>query len=323
MDDDPEDAGGAAAAGRRGPNALMIERPIIIISPPRSGSTLLFETLSLSPGLWSVGGESHGVIEGIERLHPRARGWESNQLGAAAADAATVSIVRRRFHAALRDRDGTRAQSSPLRRMRLLEKTPRNALRIPFLRRVFPRATFVYLYREPAETMSSMLDGWRSGRYVSYPRLPGWQGMPWSFLLVPQWRSLAANDLAATVAHQWATATSILLDDLSVVPAEQRFVVRYADLVADPREVIGRLCRRLGVRWDTRIDDSLPLSSTTLDPPHPDKWQRNAEELEPMLEATSAVAAKAAFVSREGEERRRLVAHRSAHSPTPARRSTA
>ena len=280
----------------------MIERPIIIISPPRSGSTLLFETLALSPDLWTVGGESHRVIEGLERLHPRARGWESNRLGAAAADAATARIVRRRFRAALRNRDGARPRSSPTRRLRLLEKTPRNALRIPFLRQVFPRATFVYLHREPAETMSSMLDGWRSGRYVSYARLPGWRGPPWSFLLVPQWRALATDDLAAIVAHQWATTTNILLDDLSLVPAEQRCVVRYADLVADPREVIGTLCRRLGVRWDTKIAASLPLSSTTLDPPHPDKWRRNAAELEPMLEATAAVATRAAFVAREGHE---------------------
>ena len=48
----------------------MIERPIIIVSPPRSGSTLLFETLSLSPDLWTVGGESHGVIEGVESAPP-------------------------------------------------------------------------------------------------------------------------------------------------------------------------------------------------------------------------------------------------------------
>ena len=287
----------------------MIVRPIIIVSPPRSGSTLLFETLALSPDLWSVGGESHRVIEGVGSLHPRARGWHSNRLGAAAADPATIRIVRRRFLTALRDRNGSRPSPST-RYLRLLEKTPRNALRIPFLRRVFPRATFVYLHREPAETMSSMLDGWRSGRYVSYPQLPGWQGLPWSFLLVPQWRSLPANDLGATVAHQWAMATSILLDDLSAVPAEQRCVVRYPDLVADPREVIARLCQQLEVRWDTTVADSLPLSSTTLDPPHPDKWRRNEDELAPMLEATAAVAARAASLAREPQRRRRRAGHR-------------
>ena len=83
-----------------------------------------------------------------------------------------------------------------------------------------------------------------------------------------------------------------------MVPAEQRCVVRYANLVADPREAIGMLCRRLGVRWDKQIGASLPLSSTTLDPPAPDKWRRNADELEPILEATAAVATRAASVAR-------------------------
>jgi hypothetical protein len=209
-----------------------------------------------------------------------------------------VQVIRRRFHEALRDRDGRRPPLWPPDGLRLLEKTPRNALRIPFLRRVFPHSTFVYLYREPAETMSSMLDGWRSGRHVSYPRLPGWRGSPWSFLLVPQWQSVAPDNLGATVAHQWAMATRILLDDLAVVPAEQRCVIRYADLVADPREVIGGLCHRLVIRWDRPIGAILPLSSTTLDPPAPDKWRRNADELEPMLEVTAAVAARADSVAR-------------------------
>jgi hypothetical protein len=270
----------------------MITRPIIIVSPPRSGSSLLFETLSMSPDTWTVGGESHRVIEGVPRLHPRAHGWESNRLGAEDAGAGTTHLVHRRFQAAMHDRGGRR----PRRLnggLRLLEKTPRNALRIPFLRTVFPRATFVYLYREPVETMSSMLDGWRSGHHISYHRLPGWTGLPWSFLLVPQWRWLPPHDLARTVAHQWAVATSTLLDDLAALPSGQRFTVRYHDLVTEPSVVIGALCDRLGLRWDLPIEGPLPLSSTTLDPPEPGKWRRNEVELQPMLKATAGVAARA------------------------------
>lgn len=271
----------------------MIFRPVILVCPPRSGSTLLLETLSRSPDLWSVGGESHLVIEGIPRLHPRARGWESNRLGTADADPRTIRAVRRRFHAAVRDRDGRRPPVPP-GDLRLLEKTPRNALRVPFLRAVFPGATFVYLHREPVETMSSMLDGWRSGRYVSYAGLPGWSGLPWSFLLVPGWSSLPHDDLPRIVAHQWATATEVLLDDLAAVPDERRYVVRYEELVSDPGRAIARLCRALGLRWDRPITGPLPPSSTTLAPPEPGKWRRNAAELEPMLTATAAVAARAA-----------------------------
>ncbi len=274
----------------------MISRPIIIVSPPRSGSSLLFETLAGSPDVWTVGGESHRVLEGIPALHPRSRAWESNRLDAADADQRMVRIVRRRFRAAVRDRDG---RPPPLdgRPLRLLEKTPRNALRLPFLRTVFPYATFVVLHRNPAETMSSMLEGWRSGRYVSYPRLPGWTGLPWSFLLVPRWRSLDPDDLASTVAFQWATTTRTLLDDLSGVDPGYVLTVRYDDLVADPRAVISELCARLELRWDRPVPHSLPLSSTTLTAPEPDKWRRGEAELAPMLGAVEAVAARAATFS--------------------------
>jgi LPS sulfotransferase NodH len=276
----------------------MISRPIIIVSPPRSGSNLLFETLSASPDLWTVGGESHRVIEGIPTLHPRARGWESNRLEAVDASAGIIHLVRRRFRAGLRDRDGVRPQVQSAE-LRLLEKTPRNVLRIHFLRKVFPAATFVYLYRNPAETMSSMLDGWRAGGYVSYPGLPGWTGLPWSFLLVPRWRALPPDELAQVVAHQWAVSTATLLEDLAAVPAEQRCVVFYRDLVDDPAAVISRLCDRLGLDWDRPITGSLPLSRTTLAPPAADKWRRNAAELEPMLAATRTVAARAATVANQ------------------------
>jgi len=56
---------------------------LIVVSPPRAGSTLLFETLALSPGLFSIGGESHGVFEAVPALQPANRGWESNELTAA------------------------------------------------------------------------------------------------------------------------------------------------------------------------------------------------------------------------------------------------
>lgn len=269
----------------------MITRPVVIVSAPRSGSTLLFETLAGSPDLWSVGGESHAVIEGVPRLHPRTRAWESNRLGAADADPVTVRVLRRRFRAAVRDRDGRRAED-PQVPVRLLEKTPRNALRIPFLRRTFPDATYVHLHREPVETMSSMLDGWRSGRHVSYPRLPGWGEPRWSFLLVPGWRDLRPHDLPGVVGHQWASTVTHLLDGLAGVPPERQVRVRYRDLVDDPAGTVGSLCERLGLAWDRPLPGRLPLSSTTLDPPVPEKWRRNGAALESALADAASVVAR-------------------------------
>jgi LPS sulfotransferase NodH len=42
---------------------MYAEKPIFIIAAPRSGSTLLFETLMRHQQLWSFGDEGHAWIE--------------------------------------------------------------------------------------------------------------------------------------------------------------------------------------------------------------------------------------------------------------------
>ncbi|HYG61455.1 MAG TPA: TIGR03032 family protein [Thermoanaerobaculia bacterium] len=268
------------------------DRPIFIVGSPRSGTSLLFETLAQSPDLWTIGGESHAVIEGIGALHPAHRGWDSNRLPAEDASPETVALLTRSFLTHLRDRDGN-APPSGATALRLLEKTPKNSLRLPFLAAAFPDARFLYLYRDPRETISSMLDAWRSGRFVTYPDLPGWPGPPWSLLLVPGWRELAGRDLAEIVARQWLLATSRLLDDLEALPPGRWCVASYDRLVAEPQAEIERVCEFIGVRWDRPLAAPLPLSRHTLTSPEPEKWRHNGEELKPVMPLITEVAQRA------------------------------
>jgi hypothetical protein len=272
---------GAAPTDFRG----MIERPIFVVSTPRSGSTLLFETLEQAPALYTIGGESHWVIEDVPGLSPAERGWESNRLTAADATAETVERLARAFHSQLSDRDGRPAKGSA----RMLEKTPKNALRVPFFAAAWPDATFVYLYRDVRESMASMMEAWASGAFRTYPELPGWTGEPWSLLLVPGWRELIGEPLPAVVAHQWAIATGILLDDLSSMPRERVRVVTNADFLAAPQAVTEALARSLDLDWDRALGQQLPLSKTTVSQPRPDKWRR----LEAMIEQVMPIVALA------------------------------
>jgi len=273
-----------------------IADPIFIVSPPRSGSSLLFETLARAPELFTIGGESHRLIEAIAALTPAAHDWDSNRLTAADATEGVVAHLKDAFVTRLRDRERRRPVGGPTR---MLEKTPKNALRVPFLADAFPDGRFVYLYRDARETVSSMLDAWRSGRFVTYPELPGWGGSPWSLLLTPEWRDLDGRALAEVVAEQWATTTRVLLDDLEALDPDRWCVASYDRLVADPRSEIGQLCAFLGLDWDDDLSDPLPNSAHTLDSPHPDKWQRNAEELAPQMERITEVAARARQVFAE------------------------
>jgi len=271
-------------------DGIRFDRPVIILSAPRSGSTLLFETLARAPGVYTIGNESHRIIEGWAGLSPLARGYASNRLLAADAPDDVAGDVRAYFAACLLDRNGhPPAGAHPVR---FLEKTPKNMLRVPFLRQVFPDARFVVLFRDPRAVLSSMMDAWRSGLFVTYPKLPGWQGLPWSLLLVDDWQQVNGCALEDIVAHQWARGMSTLLDDLERLPCGQWIPLHYEALVREPQAQVKRLCTELGLAWDLDITQ-LPLSRATMTPPNPDKWRRNADAVQRVLPLLDEVRARA------------------------------
>jgi hypothetical protein len=273
------------------PATVSIERPLIILSAPRSGSTLLFETLSQVPGLYTIGGESHALIEPIDALRPGGGTAESNRLTAADATPEIIARLRTGFAQMLRDRHGHAPPAGAT--VRLLEKTPKNALRIPFLQQVFPDAMFVFLRRDPRANISSIMEAWRSGGWVTYRDLPQWPG-PWSLLLPPGYQDCRDKPLEHTAAFQWAAATQYILDDLATLPRHRWVSLRYEDLVASPLSAAEQLIDFAGLSVDSELMDylskPLPNSLYTATAPAPDKWRRNAAEIESMAALWQPIA---------------------------------
>lgn len=269
--------------------APQIERPIFIVAAPRSGSTLLFETLAASSQLCTVGGEAHWLVEGIESLRPGAPGVDSNRLTAEHASPAIAEDIREQILTRLQDHRG-QAVSEPGAR-RFLEKTPKNALRIPFFNHIFPDAQFVFLWREPPENISSIMEAWRSGQWHTYPKLDGFEG-PWSMLLPPGWRSMNGRALEEIAAWQWQETNARILDDLQTLPPQRWTVVQYADLVRDPAGTIGKVCEFLGMGVDpalaSRVAQPLPQARYTLTAPAADKWRANEAEIARVLPSVQA-----------------------------------
>jgi len=270
-------------------NDVRFDRPILIASPPRSGSTLLFETMEKAPGLFSIGTESHVAIESIPAFHPANRSWHSNRLIAADAGTPAAGRLADGFYSELRDRDGNRASGS----VRILEKTPKNSLRIPFFAAMWPDAVFIYLYRDVRRTLASMMEAWASGHFRTYPQLPGWTGQPWSLLLVPGWQELKSKPLPVVVAHQWAITTRIMLDDLEALPTDRVRALRHSDFVADPDVRISALARSLDLGWDRPLDAALPLSKYTVSRPDPEKWRRLEHLIDPVMPIVAEADARA------------------------------
>jgi len=199
-----------------------------------------------------------------------------------------VRFMRRRFARFLRDRDGREHIRHPaIRRLRFLEKTPKNVLRLPFMEKVFPGALYVFLFRDVRANLSSMMEAWRSRRWVTYPRLRGWRGPPWSLLLPPGWQNLNEHRLEEICAFQWRAANLTVLDDLQRIPKARWTAINYQSLLDEPLETVERLCQFAGLEVDERLRSRLlrplPLSRYTHTRPAADKWRKNQGEIESVL----------------------------------------
>jgi hypothetical protein len=119
----------------------------------------------------------------------------------------------------------------------LIEKSPRNTLRVPFLRAVFPEAKIIHIVRD--------------GRDVACSLLPGIGGDRWRHLRPPNWRELQAEDEGLLrCAKVWRDVVSLALEDLEGVP---HCLVRYEQLVRSPRMVTRKLLDYLELDDDPAV----------------------------------------------------------------------
>lgn len=266
------------------------DKPIIILAAPRSGSTLLFEVLTKCKSVWTIGDESHGVFESISALNPAYGQCNSNRLEQHHANENITDMIRGSFFRNLRDRDGT-PFNDPVTKPRMLEKTPKNSLRVPFLNEVFPDAYYIFLYRNPRENISSIMEGWDSGYFVTYPNLEGWN-TPWSYLLPQGWEKQKGKPLHEIAAFQWRTTNKTIMSDLeALIPKDRYTSISYSELVENTSEAIQRLCEFCNIEFDSVLGQTcnakLEVSKYALTAPSKTKWHKHAAQLQKVLPSLS------------------------------------
>lgn len=269
---------------------------VVLLSAPRSGSTLLFDLLSRSRQVLTIGGETHAVYRQFPHLAAENPEFDSGMLDARHADPETVRMFRCMFLAMLRNNQGRLLHDLPGRSTAeyvIVEKTPRNALNLPFLKHVFPNARYVFLHRNAAETIASLIEGWetgaRTGRFVTYRKLPGWDREQWCFVLPRGWRALIGKPLADICAFQWNACNDQILADLGDAPM---IGVSYQALIDAPEMVLTALGERLNIAgpWQQWRDAALPTSASTVSPPSQGKWRLRAAEVDAVLPSTVPTA---------------------------------
>jgi hypothetical protein len=261
--------------------------PIFIVGSPRSGTTLVYELLKLSPLVAGFDGESHVLWEIFHRRD--APGWRSDTLGAND----VTERERRVLHWAV----GRLSESR-----RYLDKAPANSFRIGYLDRLFPDASFVFVKRHGLAVVASLVDAWNgpSGLFPERPTsvplsIQGYSGTGWKFVSPPGWEEFAAGrSLAEVCAFQWAASTEAILEAKEGVSPERWVEVRYEDLVSNPLGETADLLERLALPHDPAVVDyarELDHHVTkAVTPPDRGKWRRAhpdlAERIMPIIGPT-------------------------------------
>jgi len=274
-------------------------KPVIVLGCPRSGTTALLQLLLASDELRTVQSEGHILWD--EFHHPSTRGWDSDALGAD-----DVSPREREYvHTAIR---------LWTRGARFVDKTPESCLRVPYLDTLFPDATFVFLRRGAADTVSSLMEGWRARpRFVKY-RLPveltglgELRGNAWSFVLVPGWRELVDASLEEICARQYVSSNEAVLAARESLAASRWIDIAYEDLVRAPVDEATRLFAALELPVTTAVlshAESLArrASATALTSPREGKWRdTNAEAVERIMPLVATVERRLGYTTAQRE----------------------
>lgn len=241
------------SAGARGAEAgsRRIRQPIIVIGSARSGTSLLSKFLGMHPDvaylgeprpIWTRGHAYRGDDAlGREDLTPR-----------------VADYIDRRF-AEFLGRAG---------RSRLVEKTPSNCFRIPFIHELYPDCRIIHIFRDGRDVVHSLLrvaTKRPSGRAVveRLRQTPPWEwpgylpmffrtfwrtnvlGVPASHWgpRPPGWREWLDLPPHIARAHQWKASVEAALRDGRTLHPENYLELRYEEFVRDPEEGYDRIFR--------------------------------------------------------------------------------
>ncbi len=179
-----------------------------------------------------------------------------------------------------------RRLSPPDRPIRLLEKTPENCLRLPFLQALFPDARIVFLTRDGRANVHSLLEGWRQPRLFPGYRTPvpvtspGQTRGRWAFTLIPGWRELVDRPLVEICARQWAACNAAVLDYAATPGALPVLTVRYEELVAVPDVTLAAIAHFLGLApGDIPAYGRALPEVNVVSAPGAEKWRAEGEAL--------------------------------------------
>jgi len=258
-----------------------LKSPIILFGNTRSGATLVQKLISAHPD----------VVEWYEpnvlwlyadpgRIH--------DEFDESDATNRVKHYIRNRF-LKYQKRHGNRT---------VIEKTPQNMLRIPYVRAIFPEATLLFIVRNPFSFISSVEYKWQrpvTGRGIvrrlkdtPVSQLHHWlrryivqqlnkRVLRRKYLSIwgPRYKGiqddLKTHDLLTVIARQWSVCSRKAEKDLAFLDNGRILRLRYEDFVEDPISDLERICAHCGLEITS---DMVRAANESVKSDRKLKWQR-------------------------------------------------
>ena len=104
-------------------------------------------------------------------------------------------------------------------------------------------------------------------------------------------------------AHQWRVANETILADLDELPRNMWHLVRYVDLVADPKQTLQQIAAFADLGWDEEVvqvvSQALPVSRMAVSAPTPEKWRKHVPVLATVLPALESLTKQVAQINQD------------------------
>ncbi len=248
------------------------DRPIFIVSPHRSGTTLLYGILGSHEKLGYYNRANRRVPN-----HPRVALWMT-KFGLAD-DPMEAQKIWDRFwdggddvmdesHATPEVTEWFRRSVEEVVRLRgatrFVAKYPRLSMRMRWIDAIFPGAIFVHIQRDWRAVVNSTVARIEKRR----ARGGGWFGVR-----IPGWKSMEDLSPERIAGRVFRIVTERIEEDGATF-GDRYIAVRYEDLCASPRDFVRDLADRCGLEWNAAFEQRVPESLTSANT----KWR---ERLDP------------------------------------------
>jgi hypothetical protein len=157
---------------------------------------------------------------------------------------------------------------------RIMEKTPKNILRIPYVQEILPEATFLFIVRNPFSFISSVEYKYqrtvtrrgilRRLKHTPFSQLHHWVGLFFEqqlnkrvlrkkYLKIwgPRYRGiqddLKTHNLLTVIARQWSICSIKAEKDMALFENKKILRLKYEDFVDDPMPDLRRICAHCGL----------------------------------------------------------------------------